>query len=93
MIGPALKSAGHFIPTIGDWATLRKLVKKQSGMDFTNYPKNVYSVHILPENYRSQAVAKRLGFVVIDRRYLSHFPSEPHDIWALDKQEYLSKFS
>ena len=48
---------------------------------------------ILPENYRSQAVAKRLGFVVIDRRYLSHFPSEPHDIWALDKQEYLSKFS
>jgi RimJ/RimL family protein N-acetyltransferase len=42
----------------------------------------VFSV-ILPENGASQAVAKRLGFTLIEERVLSHFPSMPHGIWRL----------
>ncbi len=39
---------------------------------------------ILPENSRSQAVAKRLGFSLLEERVLSHFPQMPHGIWFLD---------
>ncbi len=39
---------------------------------------------ILPENVRSQAVAKRLGFSLLEERVLSHFPQMPHGIWFLD---------
>jgi RimJ/RimL family protein N-acetyltransferase len=40
----------------------------------------LYSV-ILPDNTRSAAVARRLGFTLFETRVLSHFPSAPHDIW------------
>jgi [ribosomal protein S5]-alanine N-acetyltransferase len=40
----------------------------------------VYSV-ILPENHRSQAVATRLGFSLVEERIVSHFPAAPHGIW------------
>jgi RimJ/RimL family protein N-acetyltransferase len=40
---------------------------------------------ILPENTRSAAVAKRLGFEILDRRVLSNLPTEPIDIWHLRK--------
>jgi RimJ/RimL family protein N-acetyltransferase len=42
----------------------------------------VFSV-ILPENTPSAAVARRLGFTVIETRIVSHFPRAPHDIWQL----------
>jgi RimJ/RimL family protein N-acetyltransferase len=38
---------------------------------------------ILPENSRSIAVARRLGFRLGEERVLSHFPSMPHGIWWL----------
>ena len=42
----------------------------------------VFSV-ILPENIRSQAVARRLGLTLVEERVLSHYPAEPHGIWRL----------
>jgi len=38
---------------------------------------------ILPDNTRSAAVAKRLGFEILDRRTLSNLPLNPLDIWHL----------
>ena len=42
---------------------------------------------IVPDNHRSQAVARRLGFELIEERVISFFPEEPevHGIWALDR--------
>ena len=42
----------------------------------------VFSV-ILPTNRRSQAVARRLGFTLVEERILSFFPSRAHGIWHL----------
>ncbi len=42
----------------------------------------VFSV-ILPTNERSQAVARRLGFTLMEERILSFFPTRPHGIWHL----------
>tara|TARA_A100001037_G_scaffold130346_1_gene118066 strand:+ start:36566 stop:37093 length:528 start_codon:yes stop_codon:yes gene_type:complete len=39
---------------------------------------------ILPENHRSQAVAKRLGFEFLEERVLAFFPKLPHGIWVLN---------
>lgn len=39
---------------------------------------------ILPENTRSEAVARRLGFAPGEERVLPHFPSAAHRIWQLD---------
>lgn len=44
----------------------------------------VYST-ILPENTASQAVARRLGFELVEERVLSHFPALPHGIWRLGR--------
>ena len=43
---------------------------------------------ILVDNERSQAVAQRLGFVWVETKTLSHFPQEPHGIWALDRESW-----
>lgn len=48
---------------------------------------------ILPENRRSQAVARRLGLAWSEDRVLSFFPSEPHGIWRLSRQRWLSGVS
>jgi RimJ/RimL family protein N-acetyltransferase len=48
----------------------------------------VFSV-ILPENDRSQAVARRLGLVLVEERVLSSFPSAPHGIWRIGREEWL----
>ena len=40
---------------------------------------------ILPENYRSQSVAKRLGFEFLEERVLAFFPKLPHGIWVLNR--------
>ena len=40
---------------------------------------------ILPENDRSQAVAKRLGFKFLEERVLAFFPKLPHEIWVLKR--------
>lgn len=42
---------------------------------------------VLPENTRSQAVARRLGFERFDQRVLPWFPSQPHEIWRLDRTD------
>jgi RimJ/RimL family protein N-acetyltransferase len=39
---------------------------------------------ILPDNAASQAVAARLGFVLVDERVLSGYPAGVHGIWRLD---------
>jgi ribosomal-protein-alanine N-acetyltransferase len=38
---------------------------------------------ILPENQRSQAVAKRLGLALMEERLLSNYPAAPHGIWRI----------
>jgi hypothetical protein len=43
---------------------------------------------ILPENTRSIAVARRLGFRLGEERVLSNFPSMPHGIWWLTRGEW-----
>jgi RimJ/RimL family protein N-acetyltransferase len=40
---------------------------------------------ILPENTRSAAVARRLGYQPGEERRLSNFPQLPHVIWRLDR--------
>jgi RimJ/RimL family protein N-acetyltransferase len=47
----------------------------------------LYSV-ILPENVRSQAVARRLGFTPWEERVLPHFPSAAHMVWRLDRRTW-----
>ena len=43
---------------------------------------------ILLDNYRSMAVAQRLRFALVDTKTLSHYPKEPHGIWALDRESW-----
>ncbi len=43
---------------------------------------------ILPENLRSQAVARRLGLVLVEERVLSSFPESPHGIWRIDRDTW-----
>ncbi len=40
---------------------------------------------ILPSNRRSQAVAQRLGFALLEERTFAHYPKAPHGIWYLDR--------
>jgi len=46
----------------------------------------LYSV-ILPENLPSQAVATRLGFTAWEERVLPFFPSMPHVVWRLTRED------
>jgi RimJ/RimL family protein N-acetyltransferase len=43
---------------------------------------------ILPDNTRSQRVAARLGFTLVEERVLSSFPAEPHGIWRLERDRW-----
>jgi ribosomal-protein-alanine N-acetyltransferase len=43
---------------------------------------------ILPENLPSQAVARRLGFGLVDQRVLSFFPTKAHGRWRLTRDEW-----
>lgn len=45
---------------------------------------------ILPENVRSVAVARRLGFELREQRVLSHFPAMPHGIWWLSREAWFA---
>ena len=47
----------------------------------------LYSV-ILPENTRSEAVARRLAFTPGEERVLPHFPAAAHRIWRLDRSTW-----
>ncbi len=47
----------------------------------------VFSI-ILPENERSQAVARRLGLTLVEERVLSSFPESPHGIWRLGRDQW-----
>jgi RimJ/RimL family protein N-acetyltransferase len=49
--------------------------------------KTLHSV-ILPENARSAAVARRLGYRPGAERTLSFFPSRPHVVWDLGRAEW-----
>lgn len=40
---------------------------------------------ILPTNTASQAVARRLGFTLLEERTLAFFPSAAHGIWVLPR--------
>ena len=40
---------------------------------------------ILPDNTRSQSVAGRLGFTLLEERVLAFYPDAPHGIWFLDR--------
>ena len=48
----------------------------------------VFSI-ILPENERSQAVARRLGLTLIEERVLSSLPESPHGIWRLGRDQWV----
>ncbi len=43
---------------------------------------------ILPDNTRSQAVATRLGFSLVEERMLSSDPADPQGIWRLGRDEW-----
>jgi len=43
---------------------------------------------ILHENARSQAVARRLGFTPAEEQVLAHFPSMPHVVWRLRREDW-----
>ena len=43
---------------------------------------------ILPENTRSEAVARRLGYEPGGERTLSFFPASPHVVWRLDRARW-----
>ena len=45
---------------------------------------------ILPTNRRSQAVARRLGFTLVEERVLSFFPTSAHGIWNLKAADWRS---
>jgi RimJ/RimL family protein N-acetyltransferase len=47
----------------------------------------VFSV-ILPDNRRSQAVARRLGLTRTEDRVLSSYPAEPHGIWRVERRHW-----
>jgi RimJ/RimL family protein N-acetyltransferase len=49
----------------------------------------VFSV-ILPENRRSQAVARRVGLTFLDKRVLSSYPETAHGIWRLARRQWES---
>jgi RimJ/RimL family protein N-acetyltransferase len=46
---------------------------------------------ILPENTRSQAVARRLGHEPGIERTLSYYPASPHGVWRLDRARWESR--
>ena len=48
---------------------------------------------ILPENARSQAVARRLGSEPGVERTLSYYPASPHVVWRLDRARWESGLS
>lgn len=48
---------------------------------------------ILPENTRSQAVARRLGYEPGVERTLSFYPVSPHVVWRLDRDRWESGLS
>jgi [ribosomal protein S5]-alanine N-acetyltransferase len=48
---------------------------------------------ILPENVRSEAVARRLGFAPWEERVLSHFPSAAHMVWRLGRSTWEARIS
>ena len=52
---------------------------------FANHDVDELVSVILPENTASQAVARRLGFVLSEERTLPHFPQQPHGIWRLTR--------
>ena len=43
---------------------------------------------ILPDNHRSQAVARRLGLALIEDRVLSTYPAEPLGIWHVWRRQW-----
>jgi ribosomal-protein-alanine N-acetyltransferase len=43
---------------------------------------------ILPENTRSQAVARRLGYEPGIERTMSFYPDSPHVLWRLDRSRW-----
>jgi RimJ/RimL family protein N-acetyltransferase len=42
---------------------------------------------ILPENLASQAVARRLGFTLLEERTMAWFPEAPHGIWVGERPD------
>lgn len=62
----------------------------EAGARARDYAFEVMDLHevfscILPDNVRSAAVAKRLGFDVLDTRTLSVLPDRPMNIWHLTR--------
>lgn len=43
---------------------------------------------ILPENVRSQSVARRLGYQPCIERVMSFYPESPHVVWRLGRTEW-----
>ena len=87
--GPGSRSAGHCIPTTGVAGT-REAGRRAIDYAFGDLDLDQVCSVILPENARSIAVAKRLGFRLGEERVISHFPSMPHGIWWLNRDNWLA---
>ena len=84
--GRASRSGGRSTPASGGrgYATEAGAAAVQYGFEELG-EERLFSC-IVPDNHRSQAVARRLGFELVEERVILFFPEEPevHGIWALD---------
>jgi RimJ/RimL family protein N-acetyltransferase len=56
---------------------------------FANHGVDAVFSMILPENRPSQAVARRLGFSLVEERVFAFFPAKPHGLWRLARADYV----
>ena len=84
--GPVSRSAGRCIPTTGARATRPKRARRRVDYAFAHHDVDVLYSVILPENVRSQAVARRLGFMPWEERVFPNAPDLPHMIWRLPRR-------
>lgn len=99
--------AGLHLPERSDWPGLEvgwtlhpafwgRGYATEAGVASLDYAFEIYGADqvfsvILPENVRSQAVARRLHMELVDERVLSSFPDRPHGIWMVQRDTWADK--
>ena len=82
------RSAGPYIPATGVAGYATEAGQRAVQYAFAELDLTEVCSVILPENARSIAVARRLGFSLDEERVISHFPSMPHGIWRLSRTDW-----